>query len=130
MNNDEVNHPDHYTWLKDRCGIEVIDITRHLDFNLGNVIKYVLRAGRKGDRVTDLKKAMWYLQDEIRMIECSPENRINSEWFRKCAEKFKELAVMNGALENIDEIRMLGNDPKYRKNSDLLKKHGDLNTES
>ena len=42
---DNVNHPPHYTWLKDKCGIEVIDITRHMDFCLGNAIKYILRAG-------------------------------------------------------------------------------------
>ena len=40
-NLDKVNHPSHYTWLKDKCGIEVIDITRHMDFNLGNAIKYI-----------------------------------------------------------------------------------------
>ena len=38
---DNVNHPPHYTWLKDKCGIEVIDITRHMDFCLGNAIKYM-----------------------------------------------------------------------------------------
>ena len=36
---DKVNHPSHYTWLKNLCGIEVIDITRHMGFNLGNVVK-------------------------------------------------------------------------------------------
>ena len=45
QNIDNVNHPPHYTWLKDKCGIEVIDITRHMDFCLGNAIKYILRAG-------------------------------------------------------------------------------------
>lgn len=73
MENDNVNSPSHYTWLKDKCGIEVIDITRHLDFNLGNVIKYVLRAGHKSDasmsdtdkQIEDLRKAIWYLNDEI-----------------------------------------------------------------
>ena len=66
---EEVNHPDPYTWLKVKCGIEVIDITRHLDFDLGNALKYILRAGRKGDKITDLKKAVWYLQDRISMLE-------------------------------------------------------------
>ena len=33
---DKVNHPSHYLWLKDKIGIEVIDITRHMDFDLGN----------------------------------------------------------------------------------------------
>ena len=46
---DNVNHPKHYTWLKDLCGIEVIDITRHMNFCLGCAIKYILRAGHKKD---------------------------------------------------------------------------------
>ena len=74
---DKVNHPSHYTWLKDLCGIEVIDITRHLDFNLGNSIKYILRSGHKKEEgytdkqktIEDLKKAVWYLNDEIKMLE-------------------------------------------------------------
>lgn len=72
-----VNHPSHYTWLKEKCGIEVIDITRHMDFNLGNSIKYILRAGHKSEvglldkekQVEDLKKAVWYLNDKINMLE-------------------------------------------------------------
>lgn len=39
---DNVNHPQHYMWLKEKCGIEVIDIVRHLDFDTGNAIKYLL----------------------------------------------------------------------------------------
>ena len=73
---DNVNHPAHYTWLKDLCGIEVIDITRHMDFCLGNAIKYILRAGHKKDailtdtdkQIEDLNKAIWYIQDEIKRI--------------------------------------------------------------
>ena len=74
---DNVNHPPHYTWLKDKCGIEVIDITRHMDFDLGNVVKYVLRQGLKSEEgmsnkekaIEDLKKARWYLDDKIKLIE-------------------------------------------------------------
>ena len=74
---DKVNHPSHYTWLKDLCGIEVIDITRHMDFNLGNSIKYILRSGHKKEEgytdkqktIEDLKKAVWYINDEINMLE-------------------------------------------------------------
>ena len=74
---DKVNHPSHYTWLEDLCGIEVIDITRHMDFNLGNSIKYILRSGHKKEEgytdkqktIEDLKKAIWYLNDEIKMLE-------------------------------------------------------------
>ena len=74
---DNVNHPKHYTWLKGICGIEVIDITRHMDFNLGNAIKYILRSGHKSDAamsdndktIEDLKKARWYIDDKIKMLE-------------------------------------------------------------
>ena len=79
--NDRVNHPSHYTWLKKLCGIEVIDITRHMNFNLGNVIKYVLRSGHKSEegmsdkqkRIEDLKKAVFYLNNEINRIENDKE---------------------------------------------------------
>ena len=78
--NDPINHPSHYTWLKQLAGIEVIDITRHMNFNLGNVLKYVLRAGRKtydgaSEReaaIRDLKKARWYIDDEIKRIANAP----------------------------------------------------------
>ena len=78
---ESVSHPSHYTWLKDKCGIEVIDITRHLDFDLGNAIKYILRAGRKPiinenlsddflrAAIQDLKKALFYINDKIDMLE-------------------------------------------------------------
>lgn len=63
QSSDEVNHPAHYK----AGGMEVIDVIESFDlgFRLGNAVKYVLRAGRKGDRVTDLKKAQWYLEREI-----------------------------------------------------------------
>ena len=73
---DKVNHPSHYTWLKDICGIEVIDITRHLDFDLGNAIKYILRAGHKSEEgyddtakeIEDLQKAVFYINDKIKLL--------------------------------------------------------------
>jgi hypothetical protein len=64
---DPVNHPDHYTWLPN--GVEVIDITKHLPFCLGNVVKYTLRADRKGRAIEDLKKAQTYLRYEIERRE-------------------------------------------------------------
>lgn len=59
-----VSHPAHYTWLK---GLEVIDITEQLNFNLGNVLKYVLRCDHKhkDNGITDLRKAAFYLEREI-----------------------------------------------------------------
>ena len=55
--------PAHYR----RFPVEVIDIAEHLPFNLGNVVKYVARAGYKpgADMVTDLEKARWSLQRRI-----------------------------------------------------------------
>lgn len=74
---ERVNHPDHYTWLKDKCGIEVIDIVRHMDFCLGNAIKYILRAGHKEEmgmesnvkEIEDLEKAIWYIKDRINQLK-------------------------------------------------------------
>lgn len=63
---DPVNHPDHYTWLKDAIGVEVIDITELFNFNLGNALKYLLRHERKGNAVEDLSKAIFYLDREVR----------------------------------------------------------------
>ena len=72
--NDQVNHPKHYT--SDPSGIECIDVTRHRNFNIGNAIKYLWRAGLKEDKdrklidkqVEDLNKAIWYLVDEIHRL--------------------------------------------------------------
>lgn len=64
---DAVNHPPHYKGFSN--GAEVIDITENLNFNLGNVVKYVARAGRKtDDPVEDLRKAQWYLYRELARI--------------------------------------------------------------
>ena len=66
---DQVNHPEHYT--SDPSGIECIQITRHRNFNIGNAFKYLWRAGLKNEdrHVEDLKKAIFYIQDEINRIE-------------------------------------------------------------
>jgi hypothetical protein len=66
---DMVNHPAHYTdtGVRCKCGepVEAIQITRELNFCLGNVVKYVLRAGKKGAAIEDLKKARRYIDFEI-----------------------------------------------------------------
>lgn len=63
--NDPVKHPAHYT--SHPSGIEAIEITRHMNFNLGNAIKYIWRAGLKDEtrHIQDLEKAVFYLNDEI-----------------------------------------------------------------
>lgn len=66
IKHDAVNHPSHYT----RGKIEVIDFIedQELPYHLGNVIKYVARAGYKGDKLEDLKKARWYLDRYINEV--------------------------------------------------------------
>ena len=75
---DNVNHPPHYTWLKDKCGIEVIDIidAYNLDFYKGNIIKYLLRAGKKPaqEELQDLNKCKWYLERLIKNISSNNSN--------------------------------------------------------
>lgn len=73
---EQVSHPSHYAWLKDLCGVEPLDICRNLDFNTGNAIKYLLRKdkvdGNKTKtekRIEDLHKAVFYIQDEIKLLE-------------------------------------------------------------
>ena len=70
---DIVNHPSHYTSGHAVCDcgrqIECIEITRHMNFNLGNAVKYIWRSGLKGKAVEDLEKAIWYLRDEIARIQ-------------------------------------------------------------
>lgn len=59
---DAIN-PQHYKGFTG--GAEPIDIAEHLGFNLGNVVKYAARAGKKDNRLQDLNKAMFYLKREI-----------------------------------------------------------------
>ena len=63
---DPVN-PDHYQ--EHPTGVECIDIAEHFNFNRGSAMKYIWRAGKKGDTITDLKKAIQYLEFEINRIE-------------------------------------------------------------
>jgi hypothetical protein len=61
--NDPVNHPKHYT--DHPSGVECIQITEHMGFNLGNALKYIWRCDLKKDAVEDLRKARWYIDREI-----------------------------------------------------------------
>lgn len=69
---DEVNQPSHY---QSESGLEAIDVIEAFDlnFNLGNCIKYVLRAGKKEDELQDLKKALWYIKRQIKNLEMEYE---------------------------------------------------------
>ena len=67
MKKDTVNHPKHYN--SHPSGIECITVVRHMNFNRGNAIKYLWRAGDKENELEDLKKAAWYIADEIKRLE-------------------------------------------------------------
>lgn len=71
MKRDPVNHPKHYKTHP--SGVECIVITEHMNFCLGNAMKYIWRAGEKGNRIQDLKKARWYLDREIHRLETKPK---------------------------------------------------------
>ena len=60
---DPVNHPPHY--MQHPSGIECIQVTEHMGFNLGNALKYIWRCDLKKDAIEDLEKARWYLDREI-----------------------------------------------------------------
>jgi len=71
---DNVNKPPHYT--AHPSGVECIQITEHMNFCLGNALKYIWRAGLKQNEVEDLKKAVWYLNREIERLENGKEERM------------------------------------------------------
>jgi hypothetical protein len=60
---EQVNHPKHYT--NHPSGIECIQVTEHMNFCLGNAVKYIWRADLKNDAIEDLEKAIWYISREI-----------------------------------------------------------------
>ena len=66
MTTDNVNHPSHYK--AHPSGIECIQVTEHMNFNLGNAVKYIWRADMKNG-LEDLQKAEWYIKREIRRIK-------------------------------------------------------------
>lgn len=76
-NQSTIDHPPHYTFSP----LEVIDAIEawRLGFHLGNVVKYVARSEHKGQRLTDLKKARWYLEREIERLEARLACHANHE---------------------------------------------------
>lgn len=60
---DMVNHPAHYK--ANASGVECIDVTKHMNFCLGNAFKYLYRRNHKHNPVEDMKKAIWYLNAEL-----------------------------------------------------------------
>jgi hypothetical protein len=73
---DPIN-PDHYN--NHPSGIECIQITEHFNYCRGNAIKYIWRAGEKGDAIEDLRKARWYVDREIQRLEFIRKDKFRSE---------------------------------------------------
>ena len=95
---DPVNHPDHYTCYEH----EVIELTKQLDFCMGNVCKYILRADHKGNPVLDLEKAQWYLNAFRTYHPGCDFLKAYGEDFRKLAESYKcplVIAVLSDQTE-------------------------------
>ena len=94
---DPVNHPAHYT--KHPSGIECIQITEHMNFCLGSAMKYIWRAGLKGDARQDLEKAKWYLDRELGRIA---ENRFKEYRDSETADELAALMLeLDKKLQNI-----------------------------
>jgi len=64
---DPVNYPAHYT--EHPSGVECIQIVEHMNFCLGNAVKYIWRAGLKNNAVEDLEKAAFYIAREIERLK-------------------------------------------------------------
>lgn len=70
---DRINKPKHYRMHP--SGVECIQITEHMQFNLGNALKYIWRSDLKDAQVEDLQKAIWYINREINRIEGNDPDR-------------------------------------------------------
>lgn len=72
---DRVNHPPHYK--ASPSGVECIEVVRHMNFNRGNAVKYIWRAGEKdcSREIEDLQKARWYLDDEIARLRLAAASK-------------------------------------------------------
>lgn len=114
---DEINHPNHYT----AGGIEVIDFIEawQLGFNLGNVVKYVARAGHKTTPLVDLKKAAWYLAREITGRETAVQALQEVSVERKPDEVRMEFKVGDWQQAGPDDRNFL-----EKKIRDLLRERG------
>lgn len=88
---DPVNHPKHYT--SHPSGVEAISVCEHENFNIGNALKYLWRTNHK-DGITDLKKAIWYVNREIERLERINENQ--HELFNDADQQPTEGVTTNG----------------------------------
>jgi hypothetical protein len=92
---DDPISPGHYRGHP--SGIECIEVTERMNFNLGNAFKYLFRCGHKGDPVQDLRKAYWYLDRELCRRACRPW------WYRLWAED----EVYDSGIEGSADIQTI-----------------------
>lgn len=112
---DAVNHPSHYT----QYPVEVIELTRHMNFCKGNAVKYVARAGFKGGpekELEDLDKAIWYLKDErAQVAQRLAERKEASNTTGGTWSDPSNIRVQKGSLQDI-----LDNTPGEGSDADKL----------
>ena len=89
---DKINHPKHYT--QHPSGVECITVTECFNFNIGNAIKYLWRAGLKDATLDDLKKARWYCDREIQRLE---KMELLAKSLTKSAETINTVAGITAA---------------------------------
>lgn len=94
---EKINHPEHYKGNKYEA-IDIID-DYQLGFNLGNAVKYILRAGKKGDAAEDLKKAKWYIEHEICKL-MNEKEKSKEQRSKRCSE-CKRYETKNCRLEDL-----------------------------
>ena len=102
MKEDIVNHPKHYTVHP--SGVECLEITEHMNFCLGNAMKYIWRADHKESDIIDLKKAIFYLEREI----------------KRRGESKEESTRESERLEYSESDKLIGKRPPYHKKRRLL----------
>lgn len=100
-----INHPSHYN--SNASGIECIEIIRSFEFNTGNSFKYIFRRDEKDNYLQDIKKALWYVRDELKKRK---KYKVISKIFRylpnfykffeykRRSEKITKIAVTDGCM--------------------------------
>lgn len=127
MTQDPVNHPAHYT--QHPSGVEQIELSEHMTFNVGNAFKYLHRAALKGNQKQDLEKAAWYIQREIKRC---PNGGLwlNIDWMY--AEAEGELYFKHETCpvrKNLYDFTRRGNSSYLKKAAEELKKMIEMNHE-
>lgn len=124
---DEVNHPSHYTHYK---GMEIIELTEQMNFNLGNAVKYIARAGLKdpSKEIEDLEKAVFYVIRESKRVHTWTPNHSYGKLPLLLASQMKvnrgsaiKLICLGTTGDLKEAIGYLGMEIEELKNHDLGK---------